>query len=70
MDCNLDHAEAKGRQSDHAGSKRRKQEFKRKTLVKNFPGFLYLLTRKYYGFMPLANQIKVVLTPANKSCTA
>ena len=24
MDCNRDHAEAKGRQSDHAGSKRRK----------------------------------------------
>lgn len=53
MDCNLDHAEAKGRQSDHAGSKRRRaRSSDKQSGFKNFQRFFLACTKVKWIYAP------------------
>ena len=52
MDGNRNHAEAKGLQSDHAGSKRRKARISDISLVLAFPGFLFFTGTKVKWIYP------------------
>lgn len=57
MDCNLDHAEAKGRQSDHAGSKRRRARSSDKQSGFKFPEIFSCLYESKMDLCPVQTKL-------------